>query len=105
VFCLTTPYSYLSENLPQRRLLNFLGLADTSVGYCHADTGCKTAIGHMQGNNGIVRSRHNDTFYVANCLRGEIRVLERQSDDSLVLDGVIKTGVCTAVSCRAQQVL
>jgi hypothetical protein len=49
------------------------------------------AISHMHGNNGIAGSP-NGTFYVADCLGGPIRVLERQSDDSLVVTDLIHVG-------------
>lgn len=45
----------------------------------------------MQGSNGIVRAQ-NDTFYVTNTLAGTLSILERQSDDTLVIEDTIATG-------------
>jgi hypothetical protein len=84
----------MTERNAQVRHLTFLGRADTSVGFCHADRGCKIVAANMHANNGIARPRddNNDTFYVGNMFRGEIRVLERRADDTLVLTDVIHTG-------------
>ncbi|KAG6813313.1 hypothetical protein H0H92_012126 [Tricholoma furcatifolium] len=72
------------------REFDVFGRRTSSVGYCHAQTGCKYAIAKMHGNNGIARAL-NDTFYVGNSLMGGITVLERQSDDSLVITDAIHT--------------
>jgi len=72
------------------RFLEFLGLARTSVGYCHVDDGCRIAVAGMLGNNGIVRSQ-NGTIYVASAKIGRISTFEEQSDHSLVLTDVIST--------------
>ena len=45
----------------------------------------------MKGNNGIAKAK-NDTFYVASCLRAAVSVLEKQSDNTLVLTDVVPTG-------------
>lgn len=73
----------------QTRWLEFLGLARTSVGYCHVDEGCKIAMAGLSGSNGIARAQ-NGTVYVANF--GQIHVLEEQSDHSLVLSDIIALG-------------
>ncbi|KAG6894138.1 hypothetical protein C0992_007391 [Termitomyces sp. T32_za158] len=73
------------------RELDLLGRKASSVGYCHAQTGCKYAITKMQTNNGIARAQ-NDTFYVVNSLAGTVSILERQSDDTLVITDKILTG-------------
>jgi arylesterase/paraoxonase len=62
----------------------------TSVGYCHVDEGCKLATPNIHDANGIASV--NDTFYVANSLSGTVTVLERQTDNSLVLTDVISIG-------------
>ena len=67
------------------------GLATTSVVYCHTDSGCKFAITKLQSTNGIVDAK-NGTIYVANAVGGGVYVLERQTDNSLVLSEYIKTG-------------
>lgn len=66
--------------------------SDTSVGFCHADQGCKFAYVGLRGSNGIAKGATNDTFYVADSILGDITVLERQSDDTLSFTEVIKTG-------------
>jgi arylesterase/paraoxonase len=68
-----------------------LGLARTSVGYCHVDNGCKIAISGLQGSNGIARAQ-NGTVYVGNSKLGQIRVFEEQNDQSLVLTDIIALG-------------
>lgn len=72
-------------------MLEFLGLARTSVGYCHVDQGCKISVAGMRGNNGIARSQ-NGTIYVGSAKIGGISTFEEQSDHSLVLTDVIATG-------------
>ncbi|KAG6907905.1 hypothetical protein DXG01_006960 [Tephrocybe rancida] len=61
----------------------------STVGYCHSHTGCKLAIRKMQANNGIARAQ-NDTIYVTSMV-GVISILERQSDDSLVVTDTVST--------------
>lgn len=81
--------------LSQKRLMGLLPLShDTSIGFCHADQGCKFAYTGLHASNGIVKgtSPGNDTFYVADCVLGDVTVLERQSDNTLALMEVIKTG-------------
>jgi hypothetical protein len=77
----------------QTRLLEFFGLARTSVGYCHVDEGCKIAMDGLPGSNGIARAQ-NGTIYVANSKFGQIHVLEEQNDHSLVLSDIIVLGAC-----------
>lgn len=78
-----------------------LGMPVSSVGYCHVNEGCKLAAPKITGASGIARA--NDTFYIANSIRGTITVLELQSDHSLVLADVIQTGaslilyICTSI--------
>jgi hypothetical protein len=52
--------------------------------------GCKIAISGMHGNNGIAKSR-NDTFYVGNSMRGGVSVLEKRSNNTLVLTDTVAT--------------
>jgi len=73
------------------RYLELLGLARTSVGYCHVDEGCKIAMGGLRGSNGIVRAL-NGTVYVASSLSGKINVFEEENDHSLVSGDVIALG-------------
>ena len=91
VFRTSLPFTPLRTLHIQIRMLDFLGRASSSVGFCHVDGGCKCATANMHGNNGIVRAR-NDTFYVADALGGPIRVLERQDDDTLVVTDLIPVG-------------
>ncbi|RDB16671.1 Serum paraoxonase/arylesterase 2 [Hypsizygus marmoreus] len=78
------------EKVGLLRELDILGRATTSVGYCHVETGCKYAIRHMRGNNGITRAQ-NDTLYVTDVINGAVSILERQRDDTLVIVDAIKT--------------
>ncbi|KIJ18903.1 hypothetical protein PAXINDRAFT_128102 [Paxillus involutus ATCC 200175] len=75
----------------KRRLGLLTQLSDTSVGFCHVDEGCKFAYTGLHASNGIVNSG-NDTFYVGDCLLGDITILERQFDNTLSFIEVIKTG-------------
>ncbi|XP_006460698.1 hypothetical protein AGABI2DRAFT_185052 [Agaricus bisporus var. bisporus H97] len=65
------------------------GRKTTSVVYCHVNEGCKYAIQGMSGNNGIARAP-NGTFYVGSISVG-LTVLERQTDNTLVVTDIIKT--------------
>lgn len=65
----------------------------STVGYCHVDKGCKLATPKIYDANGIARV--NDTFYVANSMKGTVTVLERQTDNSLVFTDIISTGEVT----------
>jgi arylesterase/paraoxonase len=73
-----------------------VGLARTSVGYCHVDEGCKIAIDGLLGNNGIVRAQ-NGTVYVASSKSYQIHVLEEQNDHSLVLVDNIALGAFSGI--------
>ncbi|PFH49773.1 hypothetical protein AMATHDRAFT_4627 [Amanita thiersii Skay4041] len=75
------------------RELDIFGRASTSVVYCNTDVGCKFAITHMHGNNGIAKAS-NDTIYVANSIGGGMYILERQRDNSLIVAEYIKTDRC-----------
>lgn len=85
---------------------------DTSIGFCHADHGCKFAYTGLHASNGIVKGlgSGNDTFYVADCVLGAITVLERRSDDTFAFTEVIKTGLgcvlCfrTCLTCDRAQI-
>ncbi|KAJ7142025.1 hypothetical protein C8R43DRAFT_580192 [Mycena crocata] len=55
-----------------------------SIGYCDVDSSCKHAVQKLSGSNGIARAAGNDTFFVADFIGGDISVLERQSDNTLV---------------------
>ncbi|KAF9244912.1 hypothetical protein BU15DRAFT_85756 [Melanogaster broomeanus] len=65
--------------------------SDASVGFCDVDEGCKFAYTGLHASNGIVKGL-NDTFYVVDCLLGDITVLENQFDNTLALIEVISTG-------------
>lgn len=71
----------------------FMQIKRESVGFCHIDLGCKIAIDHIFGVNGIAKSPTNDTYYVCTPFLGFVHVLSRQADDRLVLDEQIPTGV------------
>ena len=45
----------------------------------------------MCSNNGIARAK-NDTFYVAHSVNGAVSILEKQTDNTLVLVDGIKLG-------------
>lgn len=81
----------LVKFIPQTRYLEFLGLAQTSVGYCHIDNGCRIVASGLHGSNGIARAQ-NGTVYVGSSKSGQIRVFEEQNDQSLVLTDVIALG-------------
>ncbi|KAJ2930284.1 hypothetical protein H1R20_g6831, partial [Candolleomyces eurysporus] len=72
------------------RDLDLLGRATTSVVYCHETEGCKYAIQNMHGNNGIAQAP-NGTFYVVNSIGGQLTVLEKQADNTLVITDVIES--------------
>ena len=80
----------------QTRYLEYLGLARTSVGYCHVDEGCKIAVDGLPGSNGIARAQ-NGTVYVANSKSGQIHVLEEQNDHSLVVVDAIAVGAFAGI--------
>lgn len=67
---------------------------DTSVGFCHTDYGCKFAYRGLHASNGIVKGlgHDNDTYYVADSMLGEITVLKRGPDHTLLFSEVIETG-------------
>lgn len=71
---------------------------DTSIGFCHADQGCKFAYTGLHASNGIVKGSDNgnDTYYVSDCILGDVIVLERQSDYTLAFTEIIKTGLSSA---------
>jgi arylesterase/paraoxonase len=87
------PVAYLFS---QTRYLESLGLARTSVGYCHVEEGCKIAIGGLHGSNGIARAQ-NGTVYVTDFKSGKINVLEEQNDHSLVLVDTIALGAFAGI--------
>jgi len=60
-----------------------------NVGYCHAQTGCKNAFGGLLGTSGITMDKEGKV-YVSSTISGNVQVLERQSDDKLVVTDVIK---------------
>ncbi|KAJ3529550.1 hypothetical protein NMY22_g8948 [Coprinellus aureogranulatus] len=71
------------------REFDVLGRAVTSVVYCHENDGCKYAIQHMRGNNGITQAS-NGTFYVVNSPGGQLYVLDKQADNTLIMTDVIE---------------
>lgn len=56
------------------------------------DHGCKFAVEHIPGSNGIAKGKDGQ-FYVGNSLFGELRVLERQANDNLVVTDIITYGM------------
>jgi arylesterase/paraoxonase len=91
VVCILVAYLF-----SQSRYLEYLGLARTSVGYCHVDEGCKISMDGLPGSNGIARAQ-NGTVYVANSKSGAIHVLEEQNDHSLVLVDTIALGAFAGI--------
>jgi len=87
----TIGFDVLNTVFTQIREVDLLGRASTSVGYCHIDKGCKYAITNMHGNNGIARSS-NGTFYVANCIRGGLNVLEERENNRLEVVDFVPAG-------------
>ncbi|KAF8585903.1 serum paraoxonase/arylesterase [Ramaria rubella] len=74
-----------------RQVDAFLRLPGMTVGYCHINRGCKIAARGLKGANGIARN-NDGLYFVTNHRFGEIFVLEKQEDGSLVLTDVVKTG-------------
>ncbi|KDR75055.1 hypothetical protein GALMADRAFT_523479 [Galerina marginata CBS 339.88] len=72
------------------RYFSLLGSKSTSVVYCHIAEGCKYALPNTHASNGIA-SAPNGTVYVANSIYGGVIVLERQTDNTLVLTESIAT--------------
>lgn len=62
--------------------------------HCIIGKDCKVAVDKLRGANGLVRAPGTETFYVASALGRELRVLERQADDTLVVTDVINVGMC-----------
>ncbi|KAJ3934717.1 MAG: hypothetical protein NXY57DRAFT_629154 [Lentinula lateritia] len=60
----------------------------SSVGYCNSDLGCKIAVDNLYTANGITKAT-NGTVYVASTSGLELKMFEKQDDDSLLfLEGV-----------------
>ncbi|KAI4519243.1 calcium-dependent phosphotriesterase [Schizophyllum commune Loenen D] len=79
------------------KLYMILQVAATSVGHCHVDRGCKIALDKMPGANGIVRlpehaakgaEEYKTKLMLGSATRPEVRILERQVDDTLKVVGV-----------------
>ncbi|CAE7061263.1 unnamed protein product [Rhizoctonia solani] len=64
----------------------------TTVGYCHADTGCKIAADELYASNGLARTEDGN-FWVASTYGAYITIHERQADNSLVPTEVVKVGL------------
>ncbi|KZT26759.1 serum paraoxonase/arylesterase [Neolentinus lepideus HHB14362 ss-1] len=71
-----------------RHLEAFFGWPLASIGYCEISRGCKFAAKGLPGPNGITRAM-NDTYYVASSSAPQLRVLQRQPDDTLLVKDVI----------------
>lgn len=71
----------------------YFGVKRNSVGHCSDNYGCKLAADKLPAANGLAR-QSEDVFFLSNQFRGEIRVLERQADDSLVVTDLITHGAC-----------
>ncbi|KAI5889211.1 calcium-dependent phosphotriesterase [Schizophyllum commune H4-8] len=77
------------------KLYMIMQVAATSVGHCHVDRGCKIALDKLPGANGIVRlpathqtgrlSKTDTKLMLGSATRPEVRILERQADDTLEL--------------------
>lgn len=83
-----------ARKLGIRRHLNLIVQPyDTSVGFCHVDDGCKFAFRGLHASNGIVKGSgpNNDSFYVADCMLGQITVLEKRPDNTFTFSEVIET--------------
>ncbi|TFK54246.1 serum paraoxonase/arylesterase [Heliocybe sulcata] len=80
-----------------RHLEAFFGWPLASVGYCEIDTGCKHAAKNLPGPNGITRAA-NDTYYVASSAAPQLRVMQRQPDDTLLVKDVIPLGQSQVVA-------
>ncbi|KAJ3772107.1 hypothetical protein FB446DRAFT_65717 [Lentinula raphanica] len=65
--------------LMARNLLTYF----TSIGYCHSEQGCKLVVDKFYSANGIALAPNN-TVYVASASGLEIKMFERQDDNSLV---------------------
>jgi arylesterase/paraoxonase len=74
------------------------GAKISSVGYCHIDDGCKSAITGTHGSNGIAAAP-NGTVYVADSLYGGVLFLEPQADNTLVVSESVKTGTRYITQC------
>ncbi|PPQ95320.1 hypothetical protein CVT26_008165 [Gymnopilus dilepis] len=72
------------------RYLELFGQKQSSVGYCHVESGCKFALTNTHASNGIAVAP-NGTLYVADCVYGGVTVLEKQMDNTLVVTDTIKT--------------
>ncbi|KAJ3505043.1 hypothetical protein NLJ89_g7625 [Agrocybe chaxingu] len=73
------------------RYLGVVGHKAASVGYCHIDDGCKFALQKTHSSNGIA-SAPNGTLYVGDSTYGGVTILERQTDNTLVVTDSIATG-------------
>ena len=73
------------------RYSTLLGAKISSVGYCHIDDGCKSAITGTHGSNGIAAAP-NGTVYVSNSIFGGVLFLEPQADNTLVVSESVRTG-------------
>jgi len=83
-------------NIQMRTLDTYLRLPGMTVGYCHIELGCKFAATGLRGANGIARGK-DGVYMVTNDKFGEIFVLEKQDDNSLVLTDVVMTGAFAAL--------
>ena len=70
----------------------FLQLKGVSVGYCHKDHGCKMAYQGLRGANGIAEGP-DGLIFVANNVVGQLYVLEKEDDKTLVLTNTLKLPV------------
>ena len=55
----------------------------------------------MHGNNGIAQAS-NGTFYVINSPGGQLYVLDKQADNTLVITDVIEAGACSRRSTHPE---
>ncbi|KAL1661824.1 hypothetical protein GGF50DRAFT_129178 [Schizophyllum commune] len=91
------------------KLYMILQVAATSVGHCHVDRGCKIALDKLPGANGIVRlpsdwagdkrdaatdgaGEHKTRLMLGSATRPEVRILERQANDTLEVVEVYEHG-------------
>ncbi|KAG8821205.1 hypothetical protein FRC19_011333 [Serendipita sp. 401] len=83
----------------KRKIESFFVLEGVGITYCSVTNGCKLAITGLPSMNGIVRATpsrytmNQDLVYAAGyALNDKIYVMERESDDSLILIDSVSTG-------------
>jgi len=89
-------FYFTNNHRSEKGILKVLGhyirRRDTSIGYCHVETGCKVVSQPFNGAKGIARGP-DDLYFVASHNAAELYVLERQTDNSLVLTDILKSDI------------